>query len=73
MGARPGMEKKGILESWKEISDYLNRSVKTCQRWEEEFGLPVHRLEETPKSPGLCRIRRARRLDQGEASSRGRL
>ncbi|OGD22661.1 MAG: hypothetical protein A2W03_16295 [Candidatus Aminicenantes bacterium RBG_16_63_16] len=44
------METKGIIESWKEISDYLKRSVKTCQRWEGEFGLPVHRLEETPKA-----------------------
>jgi TolB-like protein len=38
------------LESWKEISDYLKRSIKTSQRWEREFGLPIHRLEGTPKS-----------------------
>ncbi len=38
------MNEKGILESWKEISDYLKRSVRTCLRWEREFGLPVHRL-----------------------------
>ncbi len=41
---------KELLESWKEISAYLNRSVKTCQRWEHELDLPVHRLDGTPKA-----------------------
>ena len=31
------------LESWKEISAYLQRDAKTAQRWEKEEGLPVHR------------------------------
>jgi Tol biopolymer transport system component len=31
------------LESWKEIANYLNRSVRTLHRWEKEEGLPVHR------------------------------
>ncbi len=44
------MENKKILESWKEIAAYLNRSEKTCRRLEQELGLPVHRLEETPKA-----------------------
>lgn len=30
------------LQSWKEIARYLNRGVRTVQRW-ENFGLPVHR------------------------------
>jgi PAS domain S-box-containing protein len=29
------------LNSWKEIADYLDRSVRTVQRWEARFGLPV--------------------------------
>ena len=41
---------KHILDSWKEIADYLDRSVKTCQRWEVELDLPVRRLDETPKA-----------------------
>ncbi len=41
---------KELLDSWKEISAYLNRSVKTCQRWEHELDLPVHRLDGTPKA-----------------------
>lgn len=43
------MEKTGILESWKEISDHLGHSIKTCQRWEKEFGLPVHRFDESAR------------------------
>ena len=37
------MEEKRAFDSWKEIAAYLRRSVKTCQRWEAELGLPVHR------------------------------
>lgn len=32
-----------VLSSWKEISIYMGRSVRTLQRWEEHFGLPVRR------------------------------
>lgn len=32
-----------ILNSWKEISGYIGRGVRTVQRWEELYGLPVHR------------------------------
>lgn len=32
-----------ILNSWKEIAQYLNRGVRTVQRWESELGLPVRR------------------------------
>jgi TolB-like protein/Tfp pilus assembly protein PilF len=32
------------LDSWKEIACYLRRSEKTVRRWEENEGLPVHRL-----------------------------
>ncbi len=44
------MEEKRVLDSWKEIAGYLGRSVKTCRRWEHELGLPIHRLEESPKA-----------------------
>lgn len=32
------------LDSWKEIAAYLKRGARTVQRWEQEEGLPVHRL-----------------------------
>jgi tetratricopeptide (TPR) repeat protein len=41
---------EAILESWKEISGYLKRSIRTCRRWEAELGLPVHRLDGTPRA-----------------------
>lgn len=44
------MEGQPRLDSWKEIAAYLNRSASTCHRWEEELGLPVHRLDGTPKA-----------------------
>lgn len=36
-------EQKDILNSWKEIAVYLNRGVRTVQRWEIDPGLPVRR------------------------------
>jgi len=30
------------IVGWKEIAQYLNTSVRTAQRWEQELGLPVH-------------------------------
>jgi hypothetical protein len=32
-----------ILNSWKEIAGYLDRGVRTVQRWEADLHLPVHR------------------------------
>ena len=31
------------LDSWKQIAGYLDRDVKTVQRWEHHEGLPIHR------------------------------
>ena len=31
------------LDSWKDIANYLNRSVRTVQRWEMVEAMPVHR------------------------------
>jgi|SRR3954469_20710917 hypothetical protein len=32
-----------VLNSWKEISTYVGRGVRTVQRWEKWFSFPVHR------------------------------
>jgi hypothetical protein len=37
------MAERRILNSWKEIANYLGRGVRTVQRWEVQLGLPVHR------------------------------
>jgi predicted DNA-binding transcriptional regulator AlpA len=36
-------QKETILNSWKEIADYLGRGVRTAQRWEHDLALPVRR------------------------------
>lgn len=40
---------KEILSSWKDISNYLDRAIRTCHKWEKTFGLPVYRIDD--KSP----------------------
>jgi|GEM_PF-911908 len=44
------MSAREVLDSWKAISAYLGRDVRTCRRWEEHLGLPVHRLNGSPKA-----------------------
>lgn len=40
-----------MLNSWKEIASYLDRGVRTVQRWERTLGLPVHRIGKGRRSP----------------------
>lgn len=37
-------ERGARLDSWKEIAAYLNRDLRTLQRWEKTADLPIHRL-----------------------------
>ena len=37
------LENADRLDSWKEIACYLNRNVRTVQRWEASESMPVHR------------------------------
>jgi TolB-like protein/Tfp pilus assembly protein PilF len=39
----PNASESDHLDSWKEIAAYLNREVRTLQRWEKLESLPVHR------------------------------
>jgi tetratricopeptide (TPR) repeat protein len=48
------MSAREVLQSWKEIASYLGRDVRTCRRWEENLGLPVHRLNGSPKARVLA-------------------
>ncbi len=32
------------LNGWKEIANHLGKGVRTVQRWEKVYGLPIHRL-----------------------------
>lgn len=47
---RNDSKKKKLLSSWKEIAAYLDCDIRTCHRWEKEYGLPVHRLSESSKA-----------------------
>jgi tetratricopeptide (TPR) repeat protein len=46
----PSPGERRILESWKEIAAHLHRNVRTCQLWERDLGLPVHRLDGSPRA-----------------------
>ena len=50
-----------LLTSWKEIASYLGKGVRTVQRWEQQFGLPVRRPNE--KAKGIVHATR-QELDQ---------
>ena len=42
--ASPNAITSPVLTCWKDISQYLGKSVRTVQRWEHEFDLPIRRL-----------------------------
>ena len=46
-----------VLNSWKEIAQYLDHGVRTVQRWERELGLPVHRIGSGKRSPVYANVR----------------
>lgn len=48
-GADGFSAKPAVLSSWKEIAAHLGKGVRTVQRWEREYSLPVRR----PKSKGI--------------------
>jgi hypothetical protein len=43
-----------MLIGWKKISRYLSAGVRTTQRWETYYGLPVRRVQEGAKSTVLA-------------------
>jgi hypothetical protein len=43
-GDDPAASTATRLNGWKEISNHLGKSVRTVQRWEREYALPVHRI-----------------------------
>src|SRR5437588_5405973 len=44
------MSSQAVLNSWKEIAEYVGRGVRTLQRWEQFYGFPVHRPAGNHKS-----------------------
>lgn len=60
----------GRLAGWKEIAGYLQRSVRTAQRWESHCGLPVRRLQ---RAEGATVLAFRHELDAWRDSPQGRL
>jgi hypothetical protein len=49
-------QERDRLDSWKEIAAYLNRNVRTVQRWEKREGLPIDRhVHEKGNSVSACK------------------
>jgi hypothetical protein len=48
--SKPTAAEGDRLDSWKQIAAQLNRDVRTVQRWESGWALPVHRLPGGPKA-----------------------
>ena len=48
-----GSSENQLLHGWKEISDHLNCTTRTAQRW-ERFGLPVHHVSGRNHSPVIA-------------------
>jgi hypothetical protein len=46
-----------VLTSWKDIARYMGKGVRTVQRWEQDFGLPVRRPCGSSKKAVLARPR----------------
>ncbi len=44
-----------VLTCWKDIANYMGKGVRTVQRWEQEFGLPVRRPLGSNKKAILAR------------------
>jgi PAS domain S-box-containing protein len=44
------MSSRQVLASWKEIAAFMQREVRTVQRWEQTRGLPVHRTPGAPRA-----------------------
>ena len=56
----PDPENQAVLASWKKIAAYFGCNVRTAKRWEQERGLPVHRV---PGKRGSTVFARASELE----------
>ena len=44
-----GLHNNELLDSWKSIAAYLQKDVRTCQRWEKMREMPIHRIGQTKR------------------------
>jgi len=76
-GPIPAVSSGDVLDSWKAIAQYLNRDIRTLQRWESIRNLPVHRIPGGER-PGVYALkseldawRRGRDIHVADASDLG--
>lgn len=50
-------DQHGELRGWKEIAAHLGVSAKTAQKWERERRLPIHRFDNSDRSPVWVTVR----------------
>ena len=55
MNVSPVATRAAVLTSWKDIAQYMGKGVRTVQRWEQDFGLPVRRPHGSSKKAILAR------------------
>jgi hypothetical protein len=57
-----------VLQSWKEISAYVGRTERTLQRWETQFGFPVHRPSGKSRSSVMALSQEIQEWTRGKPS-----
>jgi hypothetical protein len=45
------MNSPGVLTGWKDVANYVNKGIRTVQRWEGQFGFPIRRAGAMATTP----------------------
>lgn len=62
------MRKSRVLQSWKQIANYIGRTERTVQRWEREFGFPIRRPSGKARSAVMALVSEIEEWTRGKPS-----
>lgn len=62
------MHAGGVLQSWKQIANYVGRTERTIQRWEREFGFPIRRPAGKARSAVMALVSEIEEWTRGKPS-----
>lgn len=62
------MHADGVLQSWKQIANYVGRTERTVQRWEREFGFPIRRPSGKTRSAVMALVSEIEEWTRGKPS-----
>lgn len=62
------MRKSRVLQSWKQIANYIGRTERTIQRWEREFGFPIRRPSGKARSAVMALVSEIEEWTRGKPS-----